>query len=97
MEGIQEQIVGSVSQESVQQRTDEQIVAVRVTIVQEQGFVPEIPRAQVVKQIRGKRAHQCTVDQTVRAPVPVQEQSFVPEKPGLRVWNKCRSLWIAGH
>ena len=53
MEGIQEQIVGTVSQESVQQRTDEQIVAVRVPIVQEQGFVPEIPRAQVVKRIRG--------------------------------------------
>merc|ERR1712136_41582 len=48
----------------------------------EQGIVPEIPRAQVVKRIRGKRAHQRTVEQNVFAPVPVQEQSFVPEKPG---------------
>merc|ERR1719383_238012 len=50
--------------------------------IQEQVIVPEIPRARVVKRIRGKRAHQRTVEQNVRAPVPVQEQSFVPEKPG---------------
>ena len=82
LERIQEQIVGTISQESVQQRTDEQIVVVRVPIVQEQGFVPDVPRAQVVKRIRVKRAHQRTVEQNVRAPVPtVQEQSFVPEKP----------------
>ena len=43
LERIQEQIVGTISQESVQQRTDEQI--------------PDIPRAQVVKRIREKRAH----------------------------------------
>ena len=79
--GIQEQIVGTISQESVQQRADEQNVVVRVPTVQEQRFIPDIPRAQVVKRIRGKRAHQRTVEQNVRAPVPVQEQSFVPEKP----------------
>ena len=52
--------------------------------IQEQVIVPEIPRARVVKRIRGKRAHQRTVEQNVRAPVPVQEQSFVPEKPDCR-------------
>ena len=82
LERIQEQIVGTISQESVQQRADEQTVAVRVPFAQEQGFVPDIPRARVVKRIREKRAHQRTVEQNVRAPVPtVQEQNFVPEKP----------------
>ena len=83
LERIQEQIVGTISQESVQQRADERIVVVRVPIAQEQGFVPDIPRAQVVKRIREKRAHQRTVEQNVRAPVPtVREQRCVPEKPG---------------
>ena len=50
--------------------------------IQEQVIVPEIPKTRVVKRIRGKRAHQRTVEQNVRAPVPVQEQSFVPEKTG---------------
>ena len=69
LERIQERIVGTISQESVQQRTDEKI--------------PDIPRAQVVKRIRGKRAHRRTVEQNVRAPVPtVQKQRCVPEKPG---------------
>ena len=49
--------------------------------VQEQGIVQGIPRAQVVRRIRVKRAHQRNVEQNVRAPVPVQEQSFVPENP----------------
>merc|ERR1712136_515513 len=34
------------------------------------------------KRIRGKRAHQRTVEQNVRAPVPVQEQSFMGKKTG---------------
>ena len=83
-ERIQEQIAETfkeVPQERVQQPPVEQIVRVPVPQVQEQGIVPEIPRAQDVKRIRGKRAHQRTVEQNVRAPVPVQEQSFVPEKP----------------
>merc|ERR1712136_528512 len=46
------------------------------------AFSSDIPRAQVVKRIRGKRANPRTVEQSVRVPVPVQEQSFVPEKPG---------------
>ena len=156
LERIQEQIVGTISQESVQQRTDEQIVAIAapraataspsppVSVIEHATLAPVdvytkpapvmepmpapvieyiapspavsypsafssvdglngvvnpqfsitadetsqmpvqeiIPRAQVVKRIRGKRAHQRTVEQNVRAPVPtVQEQSFVPEKP----------------
>ena len=82
LERIQEQIVETISQENIQQRVDEQTVVVRVPTAQEQRIIPDIPRAQVVKRIRGKRAHQRTVEQNVRAPVPVQEQSFVPEKPG---------------
>ena len=77
MERIQEQIVVTISQESVQQRTDEQIVAVRVPTVQEQGFVPEIPRAQVVTRIREKRAQQRTVEQNVRAPVPTVQKQVI--------------------
>ena len=46
------------------------------------AFSSDIPRVQVVKRIREKRAHQRTVEQNVRAPVPMQEQNFVPEKPG---------------
>ena len=68
--------------ENIQQRVDEQTVVVSVPTAQEQRFIPDIPRAQVVKRIREKRAHQHTVEQNVRASVPVQEQSFVPEKPG---------------
>ena len=52
---VQEQNVESIKedpQERVQQRTVEQIVRVPVLTVQEQRFVPEIPRAQVVKRIR---------------------------------------------
>ena len=56
MELIQEQIVESIKevpQERVQQRTVDQIVRVPVPTVQEHRFVTEIPRAQVVKRIRG--------------------------------------------
>ena len=129
-ERIQEQIAETISQETVQQRTDEQIVAVAapcaataspappmsmighamltpvdvytktVPVIEPMvapvieyiapspavsyptAFSSDIPRAQVVKRIRVKRAHQRTVEQNVRAPVPVQVQSFVPEKPG---------------
>ena len=129
-ERIQEQIAETISQETVQQRTDEQIVAVAApcaataspappmsmighamltpvdvytktapviepmaapvieyiapspAVSYPTAFSSDIPRAQVVKRIRGKRAHQRTVEQNVRAPVPVQVQSFVPEKPG---------------
>ena len=57
------------------------------------AFSSDIPRVQVVKRIRGKRAHQRTVEQNVRAPVPMQEQRFVPEKPGAQgeeeaYWNE---------
>ena len=62
--------------------TDVHALPARVPAVQEQGFVPEIPRAQVVTRIRGKRAQQRTVEQNVRAPVPtVQEQMIVQEIP----------------
>merc|ERR1712136_424137 len=129
-ERIQEQIAETISQETVQQRTDEQIMAVAApcaataspappmsmighamltpvdvytktaaviepmaapvieyiapspAVSYPSAFSSDIPRVQVVKRIRGKRAHQRTVEQTVRAPVPMQEQSFVPEKPG---------------
>merc|ERR1712136_366080 len=129
VEQIQEQIMETISQETVQQRTDEQIMAVaapRATtaspappmsmighamltpvdvctktapvismaapvieyiasspaVSYPSAFSSDSPRVQVVKRIRGKRAHQRTVEQNVRAPVPMQEQSWVPEKPG---------------
>ena len=129
-ERIQEQIAETISQETVQQRTDEQIMAFAApcaataspappmfmighemltpvdvytktapviepmaapvieyiapspAVSYPSAFSSDIPRVQVVKRIRGKRAHQRTVEQNVRAPVPMQEQSFVPEKPG---------------
>merc|ERR1712136_95759 len=140
VEQIQEQIMETISQETVQQRTDEQIMAVaapRATtaspappmsmighamltpvdvctktapvismaapvieyiasspaVSYPSAFSSDSPRVQVVKRIRGKRAHQRAVEQNVRAPVPMQEQSFVPEKPGAQgeedaYWNE---------
>ena len=52
MERIQEQIVESIPQERVQQRTVEQIVRWSVPVVQEQMIVQENPGAQVVERIQ---------------------------------------------
>ena len=97
MEQIQEQIVESIKegpQERVQQRTVDQNVRAPVPTVQEQRFVSEIPRAQVVKRIEGNvvetipqdRLKQRTLEHNMRLPVPtVQEQLFVPRIQGAQV------------
>ena len=86
MEQIQEPIVESIKegpQERVQQRTVEQNVRAPVPTVQEQRFVSEIPRAQVVKRIQGKvvetipqdRLQQSTLEHNMRLPVPTVQES----------------------
>ena len=88
-----------VHRQSDGQRTVEQLARVSVPTVQEQRFVPEIPRAQVVKRIRGnivetspqERAQQRTVEQNVCMSVPtVQEQKIVQEIPGTQVVERIQ-------
>ena len=83
---------GPFHRESVQQRTDEQIVAVTCPYCAgARVSYPESPRAQVVKRIRGKRAQQRTVEQYVRAPVPtVQKQVIEQEIPRAQVVKRIR-------